>query len=151
VAYAFMATEQTENYMFVLQFIRTLFDTQPFPNVIVTDRDLALIKAVAQVFPESKHHLCHRHVEVCVYTKALAQPGFEAKFAEGFKFNWNWVIHGRTEEIFLYRWNELNDKYKGWPALLSYCYDVWLQHYADKICSYSIDTYLHYGSYTTNR
>lgn len=151
IAYAFMGGEEMNNYVFVLQFIRRLFVSSPFPNVIVTDREYALMNAVRFVFPESRRHLCRRHIEQCVYGKALSQPGFEEKYANGFKYNWNWAISAGSKEEFQARWEHMEEKYRRWPGLLDYCTKTWIGPHAAEICSYSVDQYLHFGSYTTNR
>ncbi|XP_020253274.1 protein FAR1-RELATED SEQUENCE 5-like [Asparagus officinalis] len=151
IAYAFMRNERQENYRFVLQFIRTLFVSQVTPNVIVTDRDYALMHAVEYVFPESRHHLCRRHIEQCVLQRALQQPGFLKEAAEGFKFRWNWAISAPTIDDFNDRWGRLAAHYSSWGALLNYCIDTWISPHSQKILSAYIDHYFHFGSYTTNR
>lgn len=151
IAYAFMTGEEKDNYLFVLQFIRGLFQTAVAPLVIVTDRCIALKNAVEDIFPQSKHHLCRFHIEKCVLARALKQKGFNQEYAEAFKFHWNWVTNALTEGEFEYRWMELQTRYSRWPALANYCWDTWVFPHDKQILSHHIDHYIHYGSYTTNR
>lgn len=59
VAFAYMESEQTENFCWVLDKLKQLFVNKDVcPQVIVTDRDLALMKAIEVVFPNTINLLC---------------------------------------------------------------------------------------------
>ena len=135
----------------MLEFIKRLFVKQPQPNVSVTDRDYALMNAVHFVFPDAKKHLCQRHIEQCVFQRALQQPGFMKQAAEGFKFKWNWAIHAPTIGEWHRRWERVQESYPSWPGLLNYCIHTWISTHSEMILSAYTDYYFHFRSYTTNR
>lgn len=151
VCYAFLESESTENYTWVLRWLSSLFANGYGPDVLVTDRELGLLAAVRAVFPQSKHHLCLRHVEQCVLKQALSHPGFIPVAAEGFKQRWNWAISARTEKEWHMRWGHVSYEYRGWPMLINYCETTWLANYSINILSWHLDQYYHFGHYTTNR
>ena len=63
VAFAYMESEQTYSFCWVLEKLKELFVQKDLrPKVILTDRDLALMKAVEIVFPTTQNLLCRFHI-----------------------------------------------------------------------------------------
>ncbi|XP_058760194.1 uncharacterized protein LOC131633498 [Vicia villosa] len=63
VAFAYMECEQTKSYCLVLDKLKQLFVKKDVgPQVILTDRDLALMKSVEVVFPTMHNLLCRFHI-----------------------------------------------------------------------------------------
>ncbi|XP_052728520.1 uncharacterized protein LOC128195310 [Vigna angularis] len=61
--FAFLSTERQSNFTWALEKLKGLLLTSKGgPKVIVTDRDLALMNAIANVFPESYQMLCRFHI-----------------------------------------------------------------------------------------
>ncbi|XP_052734040.1 uncharacterized protein LOC128196599 [Vigna angularis] len=61
--FAFLSTERQSNFTWALEKLKCLFLTsEGGPKVIVTDRDLALMNVIANVFPESYQMLCRFHI-----------------------------------------------------------------------------------------
>lgn len=58
VALAFLSRETTESYIWALQCVRQCYREKDIPSVIITDAEIALINAVANVFPAARHILC---------------------------------------------------------------------------------------------
>ncbi|KAK9121057.1 hypothetical protein Syun_018674 [Stephania yunnanensis] len=58
VGFAFISSESHANYVWALENLRSILDWWPKPDVFVTDRDLALISVIEEVFPSSSHLLC---------------------------------------------------------------------------------------------
>ncbi len=69
IALAFLRTEQEANYIWVLQQLSASVADFRRHGVVVTDRDLALMYALAAVFPASKHVLCKWHIKKNVEAK----------------------------------------------------------------------------------
>ncbi|KAI5406195.1 hypothetical protein KIW84_052806 [Lathyrus oleraceus] len=64
VAFVYMESEQTENFCWVLEKLKELFVKKDLcPQVILTDRDLALMKAIEIVFPRSSFQKSFYEVE----------------------------------------------------------------------------------------
>ena len=63
VAFAYMESEHTDSFCWVLEKLKELFVQKDLrPKVILTDRDLALMKAVEIVFPTTQSLLCRFHI-----------------------------------------------------------------------------------------
>ncbi|XP_028067424.1 uncharacterized protein LOC114270176 [Camellia sinensis] len=62
VAIAYLQTERVDNYAWALQTLRDLMDDSVLPEVIVTDRELALMNAIDNTFPNARHLLCRWHI-----------------------------------------------------------------------------------------
>ena len=64
VGFGFVTHEKEENFVWVLKMMRKLLTSKMnMPKVIVTDRDTTLMKAIANVFPESYAMNCYFHVQ----------------------------------------------------------------------------------------
>ncbi|KAI8559723.1 hypothetical protein RHMOL_Rhmol04G0196200 [Rhododendron molle] len=68
-AFAFMECEKTENYTWVLEKLKGMMDPNALPSVIVTDRELALMNAITNVFPHATNLLCRWHIGKNVLAK----------------------------------------------------------------------------------
>ena len=70
VGFAFMKAEYTEDYVWVMEQLRDLYDELgiPWPDVLLTDYQGALINACGIIFPEAEHMLCIWHIENNVTT-----------------------------------------------------------------------------------
>lgn len=63
VGFAFLECEKEVNFTWALEVCRTLLKDQgEMPKMIVTDRDIALMKSVAKVFSSSNALLCRYHI-----------------------------------------------------------------------------------------
>jgi len=68
---ALLASETAETYKWLLRCFLKAFGKQP--DVVVTDQDPAMKKAIEEVFTDSRHRLCMWHVmhklstKVCIY------------------------------------------------------------------------------------
>ncbi|KAL7209894.1 hypothetical protein ACSBR1_031462 [Camellia fascicularis] len=69
VAFAYLQFERIDNYVWVLTTLRSLLDDIAIPEVIVTDRELALMNAIDKVFSTSRHLLCRWHISRNVLAK----------------------------------------------------------------------------------
>jgi len=63
VGFAFLSSERQNNFTWALERLKGLLMTSKGgPEVIVNDRDLALMNVIATVFPECYHFLCQFHI-----------------------------------------------------------------------------------------
>jgi hypothetical protein len=70
LAYAFVTFEASDDYLWVLECLRTCL-CEKEPTLFITDGDLAMINAVSQQFPSSKHFRCLWHLNENI-TKSMA-------------------------------------------------------------------------------
>src|SRR3981189_2551992 len=71
VGVAFIRQEREADYNWVLEFLRDIMAKESIqePLSIVTDREIALIKALRTHYPSSQHLLCLWHVNMHVLAK----------------------------------------------------------------------------------
>lgn len=62
VAFVFLQHEMEDNFKWALDVLRGIMDDSILPHVIVTDRDLALMNAISQVFSTTTHLLYRWHI-----------------------------------------------------------------------------------------
>jgi transposase-like protein len=71
VGLAFIRQERERDYNWALNFLRDIMAKESIqePFSIVTDREIALIRALRTYFPSSQHLLCRWHVNMNVLAK----------------------------------------------------------------------------------
>lgn len=69
IAFAFMHNEKTVNYTWVLNCLKLTLDQCMLPRVIVTDREMALLNACKEVFPDAAQLLCRWHIEQNIFKR----------------------------------------------------------------------------------
>ncbi|KAL1149138.1 hypothetical protein V6Z11_A10G172200 [Gossypium hirsutum] len=62
IAFAFIINEKEENYNWALSCLKLTLEECMYPRVIVMDRELALMNACQQVFPDATRLLCRWHI-----------------------------------------------------------------------------------------
>ncbi len=148
-AFVFLRNETEADYAWALARIAQLFDGIAKPKVIVTDRELALMRALNTSFPESRH-LCVWHIEknVLANCKRYFDTGNEWN---AFFLLWTGVVSAENEQEFGAQWSELctacTDKL---ASLVAYLRDVWIP-YKERFVSACANRHLHLGNRTTSR
>ena len=62
MCFAYMEAEREGNYAWALGVLRSIIGDEALPDVIVTNRELSLMKAINSVFPNVRHLLCKWHM-----------------------------------------------------------------------------------------
>lgn len=95
IAMALIENERHAAYTWVLQCLRSTLDERCVVRVALTDRDLALMKAVKDVMPETKLMLCRIHIWRNI--DLHANPSFRTKKDYGsFKHRWDKIVQSST-------------------------------------------------------
>ncbi|XP_028075130.1 protein FAR1-RELATED SEQUENCE 3-like [Camellia sinensis] len=63
VAFAYLGHEREDNYTWALGVLRTIMENTAFPKVVITDRELALMKGIAKVLPMATNLLFRTETE----------------------------------------------------------------------------------------
>ena len=71
IAHAFISAEKVENYVWMLEQLKSILEPGMEPCVIVTDRELALMSACTIVFPKVKNNLCRFHANQIVISHLI--------------------------------------------------------------------------------
>ena len=125
VCFAYLQAEREENYAWALGILCFIIGDGILPDVIVTDRELSLMKAISTVFPSATHLLCKWHINrnVLVRCKKL----FETKEKwDRFIMSWNMLVSSSTEEEFGEQLYKLNQEFSTYPGALNYVKGTWL-------------------------
>ncbi|XP_057424437.1 protein FAR1-RELATED SEQUENCE 5-like [Lotus japonicus] len=129
--------------------VREFADDARLPQVIVTDRDLALLSAVKQCLPNCTNLLCRFHINKNVEAKCKVLIGTD-DFALSVMENWKCLIYAETVEQFDEEWKEMCVMCKDFPDFISYISTTWLKH-KEKFVSAWTNSVLHFGTTTSNR
>jgi len=117
IAFAFMHDETEESYVWVLKSLKSMLDECMQPRVIVTDRELALMSACQQVFPDATRLLCRWHIFQCILRKC--RPCFKWKHAwDLFNTRWNLLIESQTLIQFKKNYVQLKSMLRVYPGML---------------------------------
>jgi len=146
--FVFMSEEVEENYTWAFEKFRQCLVSNP--KVISTDRELALMNAIASVFPSTKNILCVWHVEKNIL--ANCRKYFRAdEDWNSFISSWNTYINSKTVELCDENWNNFyNTFYESHSLAVSYIKNEWLPRKSMLVRAYT-DRFLHLGSRTTSR
>lgn len=150
VAFAYLKLEKAENYEWVLRRLLTIMEGCSMPNVIVTDRELELMKALANVYPNSRHILCRWSISKNILDNCKKMFVSSEKWRI-FEMEWTSLVHQDTEESFNIKWYFMKKLFADYPDALSYIEIQWLDPFKDRFVSAWTDTCMHLGIYTSNR
>ncbi|XP_052627015.1 protein FAR1-RELATED SEQUENCE 5-like [Lactuca sativa] len=150
IAFAFMHNEKTSNYIWPLTCLKLTINDSFCPRVIVTDRDLALMKACGDVFPQSNHLLCRWHIFNDI-TKHCRQRIKPQKTWNSFHLKWTKLVESPTLNAYMQNYADLQTLLFEHADVFDYLYTVWLGKYAERFVSLWTDKHVSFGNSTTNR
>ena len=150
VGFAYMESEQTENFCWVLEKLKELFVKKDMcPQVILTDRDLALMKAIEVVFPNSINLLCRFHINKNVGAKCKQHVVNDLQ--KTIDTLWMEVVWASDEVEYGQRLHQLEQACVDYSGFINYVKDTWLTPHRHRFVGAWINRVLHLGNTTTNR
>jgi hypothetical protein len=171
-AFCLLKREDSETFKWALQCLGHLygeFIPADFPTTVITDRDLALIDALKEVFPNTARLLCIWHIEknlVKHCKPCIFQQTFLSGLLDGlgsceketmvdeqwrsFLRNWNCVVYAKTELQFWKEWDKFKSTYEEFPAIISYIRSTWMDYRESWACAWT-DQVLHLEQRATSR
>ena len=150
VACAFLEAEKEDNYSWACQTLRVLMDEHSLPNVIVTDREKALMNAIEGTFPQTTNLLCRWHINKNLLANCKKHVLKKGAW-EGYIAQWNMVVHADSEEMFKIQLQRFQSDFDMYPEMVKYPIKQWLEPYKDKFVAYITDNIKHYGNQTSSR
>ena len=119
ICFAYMSGETQTDYQWALLRVKTMYgDTLPL--VVVTDRELALMNAIAQTLPSIINLLCTWHIEKDVLAKTKKHFTTKEEF-DLFFVQWQRVMWAPTEDVFEQERDTLHETYgKSHHAVVKY-------------------------------
>lgn len=149
IAHAFLANEKEDSYEWTLRKLQQFYLPDRLPEVIVTDREWALINGIKKVFPKARLMMCLWHMGNNVITNC--KPEFQTvEVFEMFLQSWKKVIHAPSEQEF---WECVTDLKKDWidyPQSLKYLEENCLP-YKEYVAYAWTNRIKHRDNRTTNR
>ncbi|KAH7461505.1 hypothetical protein FOMA001_g18980 [Fusarium oxysporum f. sp. matthiolae] len=164
IAFAFLSGESEEDYTWALDRLRSMYELcgAALPSVILTDRCLACMNAVARCFPTAISLLCLWHankavLRYCQPTFTRHDQGLEARRESLNDWNeffncWHSIVRSADEETFDQHVKGLEERYL--PQYLEevgYIKANWLDLYKEKLVKAWVDQYPHFGNVVTSR
>ncbi|KAH1188626.1 hypothetical protein GmHk_20G056570 [Glycine max] len=124
VVFEYLEGERVNNIVWALEQFRGLFLRKDcLPGVIVTDRDLALMKSVNIVFPERTNLLC----------------------------SWGTLADCPSEQQFPECLHKFQMACSPWPMFIDYVCETWIIPHKEKFVTAWTNKVMHLGNTTTNR
>jgi hypothetical protein len=174
VGSAFIQTETTSSFIWLLECIQELYKQAelPDPRIIITDADQALTTAITVIFPTTQHLWCVWHVNKAVQAfckrlfkttdyhpeiysipaEAIASLNQINKKWKDLEQTWHQVIYAPTEIRYHQAWDTFKQDYASNQAIIQYLSTTWLSPgKARRIIRCFTDQYLHFGNATTSR
>ncbi|XP_038715060.1 protein FAR-RED ELONGATED HYPOCOTYL 3-like [Tripterygium wilfordii] len=150
IAFELLNSEKEDNYTWALRCLQSTIKESIAPRVIVTDRELTLMKSCALVFPDTKKLLYRWHIyrSVLANCKRLFQ---DKESLDAFYSSWNTLAESENEIAYVYNLSHLEVILQNYAFVLNYIKDVWLTPYNEMFVFSWTNTYLNFGNLTTNR
>ena len=150
VAFVYLEAERVDNYTWAMEKLQSLMFFDRLPNVIVTDRELALMNAVRLVFPTTTNLLCRWHISKNVLGNC--KKLFERKDKwEAFMSAWSVLVFSSKEDDYERNLRSLTTDYYTYPGAVKYVTESWLTPYKERFVVAWTDKVMHLGNVTTNR
>ena len=140
-----MASETESDYMWSLSCLKTSF-TGKTPWVFVTDRDLALMSAIKNVFTTSSNILCAWHIAKNVASNCKKYFTTQEDY-KAFQMQWRNIVNASMEDMYTEQVTMLQEKY---PDMYGYLEEMWLVHKQHFVKAW-VDETCHLGHLVTSR
>ncbi|CAB4394027.1 unnamed protein product [Rhizophagus irregularis] len=129
--FIFMKGEEMTDYQWALTHVSRLFDGISKPGVIVTDRELAFMKALEIILSDSANLLCLWHISKNILKNCKSQFSEEKENKENdewqlFLAKWNDVVQSISEDEFNEKWQIFCSAYANKPRIIKYLEDTWI-------------------------
>nr|XP_043615727.1 protein FAR1-RELATED SEQUENCE 5-like [Erigeron canadensis] len=147
--FVFLETEDEENYIWALTTFKKLFGEGNQPSLLVTNRELALINGIKNIFPTATNLLCVWHIEKNIIANCKKHFQHNEEF-DIFMESWKNVVYSKTEALFENNWSEFKLFYKEKKDAVEYINKIWLP-WKEKFVSAWTDNYLHLGNRSSSR
>ena len=139
--FVFLRSETVEDYAWALERFRELVTVEP--QVLVTDRELALMNAIQDIFPKTKNLICVWHIMKNITARCKKEFKDEEVF-ELFLKACKGLIYAATEEDFESSWSQMKKNFAAYTELLGYIDRTWLS-LKEHFIAFWADQDVHFG------
>ena len=146
VAFCFLSAKKKDNYIWALEQFSIILNHHQ-PQVLVTDKEQALINAIDHVFPNSHHILCRWHIFKNIQLHCRKNFKSEEDWAE-FRSLWNYLVASKSETQYEENFNKIYIKVNANTS--HYLITNWLP-LKYKFVSFWTDQFPHFNNCNTSR
>ncbi|KAI0998776.1 hypothetical protein K3495_g9420 [Podosphaera aphanis] len=148
LAIGFLSGEKKDDYVWIMNCFNELLKENEIPSskCFVTDRELALLNTLVELFPSSDHILCRWHVNMNVVAKTKRLFSDQETFNR-FYDAWNAVIDCESFEIYN---SNVSNLQKHKLSAVKYVENTWLI-WREKVVSCWVNKAAHFGNTATSR
>ncbi|KAI7962268.1 hypothetical protein MJO28_000362 [Puccinia striiformis f. sp. tritici] len=143
--FCFLAREQEEDYQWALEQLKSSLAPH-IPDVILTDKEKALMNAIETVFPTTRNLLCQWHMARNLETNCAQH--FSSADYKTFTELWNFLVASYSEQQ--YKHNLANLANHSPPEVMEYLTANWIP-IKNQFVRYLINDHLHFGNLCTSR
>jgi hypothetical protein len=159
VRFAFLRSEQQVDFTWALQQLSAAAGSSHKPMVVVTDRDLALMNSVADVFPSAKHLLCTWHIDKNVKARCwpffrdapTTSAGTPTELWDHFEGDWKTLVRSLTQGEYNRNRAVMKARHRRHTFSLNYVETVWLRDHKERFVYAWTLQHLHLGTVVTSR
>ena len=153
IGFAFLSSDEEEDFVWMLNQLKALYRHLGLqdPCVVVIDRDLALMNAIATVFTQTVILLCLWHINMNVLKHC--KPAFETeeKWIE-FYDAWGGIVRAPHEDEYKAAWKTFKRAYRNThQEEIDYLKATWLKPHRRLFCKAWTNQILHFNTSTTSR
>ncbi|KAL0242877.1 hypothetical protein GEMRC1_005440 [Eukaryota sp. GEM-RC1] len=123
VAFIMLSAETEEDYNWALKTLITVFSLLSNTTLVMTDREIALEKAVRTHFPQAVHSLCLWHINKNVESHMRKHIRDEEK-EENFRKLWTTVCYSPDTACVDHNLNQLFEEYSSFPRFVAYLQEL---------------------------
>ncbi|KAL8474436.1 hypothetical protein ACS0TY_031052 [Phlomoides rotata] len=131
VGSVYLEAEKEENYTWALGVLRDLLGDVCLPTMIITDREKALMNAVASKFPESRHFLCTWHIAQNMFAKCKGHFTSNVRW-EDFYNQFNRVMFANSKKDFEDAARVLHSDFATSMKSVNYVMNQWINPYKER-------------------
>ncbi|KAG1439492.1 hypothetical protein G6F56_012278 [Rhizopus delemar] len=152
-----MASESASDYVWFLEQMKSkCFISNISPKIIATDRELALISAIAVVVPDAYNILCRWHINKNIKVKiAKYFPGISAERKDEILKAWSSMVSSSSTEVdFERNFSEFSMQFTSGEAgirFIDYIKDTWVENHKEKFVAAWTDEHMHFNSTSSSR
>ena len=147
--FVFLKKEDEDSYVWALTAFKKFLGDATEPAVIMSDRELALMNSINDVFPSTTSLLCVWHIQKNVFSNC--KKDFEnADEFNTFMSKWNIVVYSTTESLFEENWGEFELCCRDKKHSVEYIKTSWLP-WKKKFVSAWTEKHLHFGNRASSR
>ncbi|KAH1098411.1 hypothetical protein J1N35_015332, partial [Gossypium stocksii] len=117
IAFAFIINEKEENYNWALTCLKLTLDECMYPRVIVMDKQLALMNACQQVFPDATQLLCRWHITENI-KKHCRQSMKSQHEWDSFRAMWTVLVKSPIWILYTENYRKLQSMLSEYPSVL---------------------------------